>query len=195
MDASELRAGTLVLCKVGSFPPWPAVVFPQRFLRNDVYRKRKPNCVAVCFFNDPTYYWEHPRRLKPLNKEVIAQFLNSVDANGNGDNGNDDNNGSSSSSNNYYNRQQDDLVEAYRQAGRYRDLRHFIRSRFKDEDRLEDFNKEVELNGDLMPNEDPFVTKLDPSTGSRHDLRKSSTSGSSSSSTRGKRGGNRSSGF
>ena len=128
-----------------------------------------------------------------MNKEVIAQFLNSVDANGNGDNGNDDNNGSSSS-NNYYNRQQDDLVEAYRQAGRYRDLRHFIRSRFKDEDRLEDFNKEVELNGDLMPNEDPFVTKLDPSSGSRHDLRKSSTSGSSSSSTRGKRGGSRGSG-
>ena len=128
-----------------------------------------------------------------MNKEVIAQFLNSVDANGNGDNGNDDNN-NSSSGNNYYNRQQDDLVEAYRQAGRYRDLRHFIRNRFKDEDRLEDFNKEVELNGDLMPNEDPFVTKLDPSSGSRHDLRKSSTSGSSSSSTRGKRGGSRSSG-
>ena len=132
-----------------------------------------------------------------MNKEVIAQFLHSVDANSNGDNSNDNNDsntgsGSGSGSNNYYNRQQDDLVEAYRQAGKYRDLRHFIRNRFKDEDRLEDFNREVELNGDLMPNEDPFVTKLDPSTGSRHDLRKSSTSGSSSS-TRGKKGGRRSS--
>ncbi|EDO19244.1 hypothetical protein Kpol_1050p104, partial [Vanderwaltozyma polyspora DSM 70294] len=25
----NLRTGDLVLCKVGSFPPWPAVVFPQ----------------------------------------------------------------------------------------------------------------------------------------------------------------------
>lgn len=131
----DLKTGDLVLCKVGSFPPWPAVVFPQRLLRQDVYRKRRENYVAVCFFNDPTYYWEQATRLNPLKPAVIEKFL-SQDAKV---------------------AAQKDLIEAYRQAQHFSDLNEFIVSRFTEEERLEEL---LELEGEeIKSGEDPFLGK------------------------------------
>ncbi|CCD24329.1 Pdp3p NDAI_0D00150 [Naumovozyma dairenensis CBS 421] len=134
---TEFKTGDLVLCKVGSFPPWPAIVFPQRLLRNDVYKKRKLNCVAVCFFNDPTYYWEQPHRLRPLNKTIINQFLKEG----------------------YKNVTQKDLIEAYKQASKYSNLKRFIKSRFTDENRINDLTVEESNNGSIIAGEDPFLGK------------------------------------
>lgn len=134
----DWKTGDLVLCKVGSFPPWPAVIFPQRLLRNDVYRKRRANCVAVCFFNDPTYYWEQPHRLKSLDTSMIEKFLLQDVASVS----------------------QEDLIEAYRQAQNFSSLNDFIVDRLKEEDRLgelqEELNRETVKSG-----EDPFMSKAD----------------------------------
>lgn len=135
--STEFKTGDLVLCKVGAFAPWPAVVFPQRFLSPDVYRKRKQNCVAVCFFNDPTYYWEYIHKLKPLTKEGIKKFLTQ----------------------DHKHTTQEDIIGAYKQADRYNSLRSFMRSKFKSEGRLIEFNDEIDKNGEVETNEDPFVGK------------------------------------
>ena len=139
MTTTDVKTGDLVLCKVGSFPPWPAVVFPQRLLRKDVYRKRKQNCVAVCFFNDPTYYWEQPHRLRPLERTMISYFLK----------------------HDYKTTTQKDLIEAYRQAQKYSNLKRFIKSRFNSEDRIDDLNNEENENGEVESGEDPFLGKKD----------------------------------
>lgn len=131
----DLKTGDLVLCKVGSFPPWPAVVFPQRLLRQDVYRKRRENYVAVCFFNDPTYYWEQANRLNPLKPAVIEKFL-SHDAKV---------------------ATQKDLIEAYRQAQHFTDLHEFIVSRFTEEERLEELQELAEE--EIKSGEDPLLGK------------------------------------
>lgn len=133
--STELKTGDLVLCKVGSFPPWPAVVFPQRYLRNDVYRKRKSNCIAVCFFNDPTYYWEQPHKLRELDEDIIKEFL----------------------SEGYKTTTQQDLIQAYHEADDYTTLNEFIVSRFTDENRLSELEGE---DPDAIPQgEDPFLSK------------------------------------
>lgn len=131
---NNIRTGDLVLCKVGSFPPWPAVVFPQRLLRKDVYKKKKSNCVAVCFLNDVTYYWEQPRKLKPLTKEIIKEFL-----------------AKSQKTNN-----QTDLVEAYQQANNFDDFRTFVEDRFSEEDRIHELETDEKKNKLLTAGEDPF---------------------------------------
>lgn len=134
----ELKTGDLVLCKVGSFPPWPAVVFPQRLLRNDVYRKRRSNCVAVCFFNDPTYYWEQPHKLRPVEPKTIENFLQQEAA---------------SSS-------QEDLIEAYKQAQNFSSLSDFIIDRLKEEDRFGELKEELNIET-IIPGEDPFMSKAE----------------------------------
>ncbi|CAL9734022.1 hypothetical protein MOSE0_D02784 [Monosporozyma servazzii] len=128
------KTGDLVLCKVGSFPPWPAVVFPQRFLRNDVYRKKRSGRIAVCFFNDPTYYWEQPHRLNPLDSQKIKDTLENNSMN-------------------------DGLIIAYKEAKKYHDLTKFIKTRFVQENRLDEFNDEISMNGNISDGEDPFITK------------------------------------
>lgn len=128
------KTGDLVLCKVGSFPPWPAVVFPQRFLRNDVYRKKRSGRIAVCFFNDPTYYWEQPHRLNPLDSQKIKDTLENNSMN-------------------------DGLIIAYKEAKKYHDLAKFIKTRFVQENRLDEFNDEISINGTISDGEDPFITK------------------------------------
>ncbi|KAJ9570373.1 uncharacterized protein HLK63_H00121 [Nakaseomyces glabratus] len=147
--SNNLKTGDLVLCKVGSFPPWPAVVFPQRLLRKDVIKKKRNNCIAVCFLNDPTYYWEQPHKLKRLEKNIITEYL----------------------SKEHKSQSQADLVEAYSQADQFGDLRSFVVERFSSEDRIEDLEKDEELYGKLKSGEDPHIT--DPDTNSRK--RKSSS--------------------
>lgn len=134
--AKSLKTGDLVLCKVGSFPPWPAVVYPQRLLRKDVYRKKRPNCVAVCFFNDPTYYWEQPHRLVSLESSAIEKFLAQS---GKG-------------------KSQQDLVEAYRQAHEFASLNDFIVNRAREEDRIDELNREIGQEH-IESGEDPFQAK------------------------------------
>lgn len=134
----ELKTGDLVLCKVGSFPPWPAVVFPQRLLRNDVYRKRRPNCVAVCFFNDPTYYWEQPHKLRPFEPKTTETFLQQE---------------ATSTS-------QKDLIEAYKQARSFSSLNDFIVDRLKEEDRFGELKEELN-KVTILPGEDPFMSKAE----------------------------------
>lgn len=130
------KTGDLVLCKVGSFPPWPAVVFPQRFLRKDVYRKKRPGRIAVCFFNDPTYYWEQPHRLNPLNSQKIKETLN-----------------------NENNSMNESLINAYKEAKKYHGLEFFIKTRFVQENRSDEFDDEISMNGAISEGEDPFITK------------------------------------
>lgn len=132
----DIRTGDLVLCKVGSFPPWPAVVFPQRLLQNDVYRKRKSNCVAVCFFNDPTYYWEQPSRLKELDQDSIHNFILEHSKNAN----------------------QRELVNAYKEAKNFDDFNVFLQEKFEEENRLSDLKAFEKSEGSkIVAGEDPFV--------------------------------------
>ncbi|EJS41225.1 YLR455W [Saccharomyces arboricola H-6] len=132
----DIRTGDLVLCKVGSFPPWPAVIFPQRLLRNDVYRKRKTNCVAVCFFNDPTYYWELPSRLKQLDKDTIHSFISEHSKNGN----------------------QRELVNAYKEAKKFGDFNVFLQEKFEEEKRIKDLREFEKSEGSrIVAGEDPFI--------------------------------------
>lgn len=142
---TDFKTGDLVLCKVGAFAPWPAVVFPQRFLSPDVYRKRKRNCVAVCFFNDPTYYWEYIHKLKPLTGEMIDQFLTQHN-----------------NSNNSHGKHSvpKDLLGAYKLAEKYTTLRSFMRNKFRSEGRLNEFNEEIMENGEVESDEDPFLGKI-----------------------------------
>lgn len=134
----ELKTGDLVLCKVGYFPPWPAVVFPQRLLRNDVYRKKRSNCAAVCFFNDPTYYWEQPHKLRPLEPAMIEKFLLHDTAS----------------------TSQEDLIEAYRQAQSFSSLNDFIVDRLKEEDRFGELKEELDRET-VFPGEDPLMSKAE----------------------------------
>lgn len=137
-NINSWKTGDLVLCKVGSFPPWPAVIFPQRFLRDDVYKKKKPERIAVSFFNDPTYYWEFPHKLMALTPKLIDSTLK--------------NNSNANSMN-------DALFIAYKEAKKYIDLESFITAKFIQEDRLSDYSDEIDLNGPLINGEDPFITK------------------------------------
>ncbi|EDO19245.1 hypothetical protein Kpol_1050p104, partial [Vanderwaltozyma polyspora DSM 70294] len=100
--------------------------------------KRKANCVAVCFFNDPTYYWEQPHRLKPLNNKIIAEFLK----------------------NGYKTTTNGDLVIAYEEAKGYSSLHDFITNRFEQEDRLDELEIEELKKNTIAQGEDPFEGKL-----------------------------------
>ncbi|KAG0659665.1 hypothetical protein C6P45_001768 [Maudiozyma exigua] len=153
--STDFKTGDLVLCKVGAFAPWPAVVFPQRFLSPDVYRKRKRNCVAVCFFNDPTYYWEYIHKLKPLTDETIDQFL------------------TQHSNNNNHGRHSvpKDLLGAYKLADKYTTLRSFMRNKFRSEGRLNEFNEEIMENGEVELDEDPFLGKVGDARNVKEELK------------------------
>lgn len=75
LNEKKWKTGDLVLYKVGKYEPWPAVVFPEYLLSKEVIRKKKKEHICVCFFNDPTYYWALPRKLIPLTKTSIDEFL------------------------------------------------------------------------------------------------------------------------
>ncbi|CAB4255599.1 similar to Saccharomyces cerevisiae YLR455W Putative protein of unknown function [Maudiozyma barnettii] len=153
--STEFKTGDLVLCKVGAFAPWPAVVFPQRFLSPDVYRKRKRNCVAVCFFNDPTYYWEYIHKLKPLSEDIIQDFLTQ--------NSNAHHGGKHAAPK--------DLLGAYKLADKYVSLRVFMRNKFRSESRLNEFNTEIMENGEVESGEDPFWGKIGDDRNVKEDIK------------------------
>ncbi|CEP64683.1 Pdp3p LALA0_S13e00584g [Lachancea lanzarotensis] len=132
---SQLLTGDLVLCKVGSFAPWPAVVFPQRFLRKDVYRRRRPDCVAVCFFNDETYYWDKPGRLRPLSQTLVDEFLERAATN---------------------TAEDPVLVEAYEEARNFKSLHEFLMQRLEEENRMQDWHENADKDTKVEAGEDPF---------------------------------------
>lgn len=134
--SKELTTGDLVLCKVGSFAPWPAVVFPQSILRKDVYRRRKPECVAVCFFNDETYYWDKPTRLKRLTKSAIDEFLDNAPSS-----------------------EDPGLVGAYEEARNYTSLHEFIMQRLEEEGRVQEWEESEMAGSTIEAGQDPFVGK------------------------------------
>ncbi|SCV05129.1 LANO_0H00672g1_1 [Lachancea nothofagi CBS 11611] len=135
---SNLVTGDLVLCKVGSFAPWPAVVFPQQFLRKDVYRRRKAECVAVCFFNDETYYWDRPSKLRRLSKELIDEFLERAAAS---------------------NAEDPTLVEAYEEARGFASLHEFLLQRMREENRMQDWDENADKGAKIEAGQDPFEGK------------------------------------
>ncbi|SCU97453.1 LAME_0F19724g1_1 [Lachancea meyersii CBS 8951] len=136
--ASQLLTGDLVLCKVGSFAPWPAVVFPQRFLRKDVYRRRRPERVAVCFFNDETYYWDKPSRLRPLTKELVDEFLKQARTS----------------------KAEDPvLVKAYQEASNFKSLHEFLLQRLEEEKRIQDWYDNADKDTKIAAGQDPFEGK------------------------------------
>lgn len=143
MEVSDIRTGDRVLCKVGDYPPWPAVVVPQRFLNQSVYKQRKKNHVAVAFFNDSSYYWKEPRLLPKLTSETCEEWLSSHTRPSN-----------------------KDLFTAYKQALQYENLYIFIRNRLKDEggsNMIKDIH-------DIPEGEDPFQPK--DSSNNRHSLKR-----------------------
>ncbi|SCU83598.1 LADA_0C12420g1_1 [Lachancea dasiensis] len=146
---SNLLTGDLVLCKVGSFAPWPAVVFPQRFLRKDVYRRRRADCVAVCFFNDETYFWDKPSRLKPLSKEHIDEFLRNADS-----------------------RYSEDpvLVRAYEEARDFTSLHEFLLQRLREEKRMLDMEENGGKDHKIEAGQDPFEGKTPSAKTSREGI-------------------------
>ncbi|KAM3165275.1 PWWP domain-containing protein [Lachancea thermotolerans] len=151
----KLTTGDLVLCKVGSFAPWPAVVFPQRLLRKDVYRRRRAECVAVCFFNDETYYWDKPARLKRLTKSTIERFLEDAPAT-----------------------EDPGLVGAYEEARDYTSLHEFVMQRLEEENRMEEWEKSAEADTKVEAGQDPFEGRPAGLKAGGAKLRKSSASAS-----------------
>ncbi|KAH3902455.1 uncharacterized protein SCODWIG_03043 [Saccharomycodes ludwigii] len=131
---SKLKTGDLVLCKVGNYPSWPAVVFPQRFLSREVYKKRKSNKVAVCFFNDTSYYWDQPNKLTPLTKPQIKSYLKKRKNNGS----------------------KDDIYYAYKMAYEFESLHDFVVATCESEGREYD----VEDIDHIESGEDPFLGKV-----------------------------------
>ncbi|AMD20405.1 HDL339Wp [Eremothecium sinecaudum] len=133
MNNSEIKTGDRVLCKVGDFPPWPAVVVPQRFLSKVVYSgKRSKNYVCVAFFNDDSYYWKEPRHLTELTDDVCGEWIK-----------------------NHSKSRDNALLGAYEQAREYTQLFDFLKERFIREKRgdiLEDVH-------DIPDGEDPFEPK------------------------------------
>ncbi|CCK70270.1 Pdp3p KNAG_0D05320 [Huiozyma naganishii CBS 8797] len=138
MKVNDVRIGSLVLCKVGSFPAWPAVVFPQKFLSADVLRKRKEGRVAVCFFGDGSYYWETPDRLMALTDE-LAQKQQEQRQQQQGHNS--------------------ELSAAFEEAAQYTQLHQFVEEWFEGRDQEELFAKLCDLYGGVDEGGDPFEPK------------------------------------
>lgn len=113
-----MKTGSLVLCKVGSFPQWPAMVVPLWFLTDTVKKRAQAGKVPVCFFNDTTYYWVRPDRLVPLTAELLQERLES-------------------------NTLTNVIVKgAYREASRYaRDVDGFLKLKAQQEGRLKQFHR------------------------------------------------------
>lgn len=113
MTDIELVTGDLVLCTVGSYEPWPAVVVPQRILSKGVWKaKDSDNQVAVAFFNDSTYYWSKPKQLTKLTKQMLENWTRNPPK-----------------------RSSKELKIAYQYAADYTDLNTFVRERLDSEGR------------------------------------------------------------
>ncbi|AET38499.1 Pdp3p Ecym_2802 [Eremothecium cymbalariae DBVPG len=136
MNNTDIRTGDRVLCKVGDFPPWPAVVVPQRFLSKLVYSgKRSKNYVCVAFFNDDSYYWKEPRHLTLLTNKMCTDWMKK----------------NSKSRDNA-------LMGAYKHAIEYQALFEFLKERLIQEER-DDILEDVK---DIPAGEDPFEPKPNP---------------------------------
>lgn len=137
-----MKTGDLVLCKVGSFPLWPAMIVPLWFLNDKVKKKRQTGKIPVCFFNDTTYYWVNPTKVIKLTQQLIKATLN------------DD--------------KLDNLIVkgAYNEAKLYsNDLVGFLTLKAEQEGRLEQFNKLLQTFGDNTNTIDihkTIITNLDP---------------------------------
>lgn len=134
MNNIDIKTGDRVLCKVGDFPPWPAVVVPQRFLSKVVYSgKRSKNYICVAFFNDDSYYWKEPRHLTLLTDELYKEWIKK-------------NSGSHDIT----------LLGAYEQANKYVRLYDFLKDRLIQENRKD----VIENVKDIPDGEDPFEPKI-----------------------------------
>ncbi|CDK26714.1 unnamed protein product [Kuraishia capsulata CBS 1993] len=69
--------GDIVLSKLGSFPPWPAIVFPEDALPPEVLKSKpkKGRTWPVCYFAEATFNWDSERTLSPLTTEMCHSFL------------------------------------------------------------------------------------------------------------------------
>ncbi|AAS52421.1 AEL263Cp [Eremothecium gossypii ATCC 10895] len=132
MNSKDIRTGDRVLCKVGDFPPWPAVVVPQRFLSKLVYSgKRSKSYVCVAFFNDDSYYWKEPRHLTLLTDKMCTDWMKNSKS------------------------KDEALIGAYQQAIEYKRLFDFMKERLVQEER-EEILEDVK---DIPAGEDPFEPK------------------------------------
>ncbi|KAL6950747.1 hypothetical protein ACO0QE_000028 [Hanseniaspora vineae] len=140
MPEPQFKTGDLVLCKVGSYEPWPSVVFPQKLLASDVYSKRKPGKIVVRFFQDQTYSWSLAKRLIPLSKDDIKQFLK-------------DNKKSS--------RINRDLYEAYKEALEYDNLHEYLFNLDEESVEFEIVKQYLQDTGadEIKGGEDPYKGK------------------------------------
>ncbi|CDO92503.1 unnamed protein product [Kluyveromyces dobzhanskii CBS 2104] len=135
MTDGSLFTGDLVLCTVGSYEPWPAVVVPQRILSKSVLKaKENDEQAAVAFFNDSTYYWTKPKQLKRLSDEAIEAWINSPPK-----------------------RSSKELKKAYQFASDYSTLQEFVEDRLTAEGRSDD----LESIAEIQMGEDPTVPNLD----------------------------------
>lgn len=152
------QTGDLVLCRVGAFSPWPAVVVPEAVLADEILKRKKPNTLAVCFFNDPTYFWALPQKLKRLDKRTIDHFVRTG----------------------YKTATNEDLIIAYQQAKDYQDLRAFVRKRLASEKRLRLLSDYERDKGPLTAGQDPTrpkddITKRKSHTSPTHNSKKVKT--------------------
>lgn len=130
MTDQDLVTGDLVLCTVGSYEPWPAVVVPQRVLSDSVLSaKENDQQVAVAFFNDATYYWTRPKQLKRLSEGDIKSWIKSPPK-----------------------RSSKELKKAYHFASEYSTLQEFVQDRLTLEGRVDDLEEisEIEMGEDPL---------------------------------------------
>ena len=135
MTDGLLVTGDLVLCTVGSYEPWPAVVVPQRILSKSVLKaKENVGQVAVAFFNDSTYYWTKPKQLKLLTEENIEAWIKSPPK-----------------------RSSKELKKAYQFASDYTSLQEFVEDRLTAEGRADD----LETIAEVKMGEDPLLSNIE----------------------------------
>lgn len=141
MPEENLVTGDLVLCTVGSYDPWPAVVVPQRILSSSVKKAKENNDqVAVAFFNDATYYWTKPKQLKRLTKKTIKDWIMNPPK-----------------------RSSKELKTAYQRASEYTNLGDFAEERLNFEGRADILSKvpTVQMGEDPLESESAKLDTLD----------------------------------
>ena len=157
MPEPQFKTGDLVLCKVGSYEPWPSVVFPQKLLASDVYSKRKPGKIVVRFFQDQTYSWSLAKRLIPLNKNDIKQFLKDRKSS----------------------RTNRDLYEAYKEALEYKNLHDYLFNLDEESVEFEIVKQYLQETGadEILGGEDPYEGKPSYLNNDNKKRRKNSNNG------------------
>ncbi|GME68946.1 unnamed protein product [[Candida] boidinii] len=82
----DFKVGDIVLAKMPSYPPWPAMIVPDSVLPENVLSaKPVPNNSnnpkwPVWFFNDGNYQWTPRPHLKVLTKEIMEKYLSSTNS-------------------------------------------------------------------------------------------------------------------